>query len=457
MRTNGSWVGLFVSLAFFGLGWSAKKIDLVRVHRSFESIQFAVNSARDRSWSIEGEIEHIYPSYLPNESLTLVLKRSDLQSRFMKIHIDTPHKLLIEGTPISLAYGDGIRANLTDLSLIKDRLKGHLDHPNSLTIQTTGFRNKIRRRISPYLQGDALGLFEGLLWGDTSLLSRLRHEQFKAMGLVHLLAVSGMNMGGVFMLSSLLALGLLRIPGALTKLSFLKLTGFIYTLLGGGYLYLAGFPVGLIRAFMMGWFPMIGWVLKGGSYSLTALFATFLGILFIDPLALGNYSFRLSFLSTYALLIAISLWNRLGTSWSRYPRPSLFRGPLAYTSSLIFISMFITVILAPYLVYAFGEAPLAASFLNVLFVPLTELILFPIAFIDCLLAMVFPSFLEYPARLFAICTGLAFRMVESFYPIEWLQRISLILNPKAVHLNLYYGVMVLCSAALMKKSAKWQS
>lgn len=456
-RIYGSWAGVWVGLAFFALGWGSQTMGLIRAESSFKALEKALSSERGTTWRVNARIERIFLETLGGGSMVLVLKPSVLKTGSLKLFIDSPIRLFIEGVPFRLAIGDRVHLSLSRLSINKGLIKGYNPDPKALVIVKPGLRGRVRNRVSPYVQGDALGLFEGLLWGDTSLLSRIRYEQFKGMGLVHLLAVSGMNMGGVFFLSSLISTGLSRLPGVTKNFYSFRLTGFFYTLIGGGYLYLAGFPVGLIRAFLMGLFPMIGWALKGSLFSFMALFAAFLVLVFVDSQFLEDYSFRLSFLSACALLVAVSLWKMLGSVWPQYKGSFFCRGPLVYVASLTFVSVFITLTLAPYLVYAFGEAPLGASLLNVLFVPLTELLLFPLAFIACLLAMMAPAISEYPALLFGSCAELAFRLMEALYPLEGLQKTSLILNPKPVHLNLYYGALILCCASLMKKSAKWKN
>jgi ComEC/Rec2-related protein len=454
-RISGFRTGVLVGLVFFAIGWSSHKIEYIRADRSFNVLKKTVSSELGATWMVNGMIERISMPTLKGGSMVLVLKPSVLQTDSLKLLIGSPLRLFIENSSFNLAIGDRVYLSLTGLSIGKGFIKAYNADHKALGIARPGLRSKIRDRVSLYLLDDAIGLFEGLLWGDTSLLSRLRYEQFKGMGLVHLLAVSGMNMGGVFFMSSLLSTGISFIPGVLRNFSFLRLMSLMYTFIGGGYLYLAGFPVGLMRAFLMGWLSLIGWAIKGGSFSFVALFVAFLGLVLINPQFLGDYSFRLSFLSTYALLVAISLWRTLSSLWLKPKWPFLCRWPVAYVVSLTFVSVFITLTLAPYLTYAFGEAPLGASLLNLLFIPLTELILFPLAFIACLLAIAIPAISEYPAWLFKLCAELTFRLMEALYPLEWLQKTSLILNLKAVHLNLYYGALLLCCVILLKKSDKW--
>ena len=322
----------------------------------------------------------------------------------------------------------------------------------ALHIKSMGVRGGVREAVQARMKGDAIGLFEGLLWGDTSMLSRLRLEQFRGTGLVHLLAVSGMNIGGVLLLSSLFVGGLTRIPGALRVVSSQRLFLASYATIGIAYLLLAGFPEGLTRAYTMGGIALLGFMSGSESRAIQALFLAFFVIVLGNPYVVSEVSFQLSFMSTWAVIASTGLWRAI----QRRIRGVPTGGPMGYLLALSFTSLFVTLTLAPYLTCLFGEAPLGSSVLNLAFIPLTELVLFPLAAVACLSSFVFPPMAALLAWCFDILASCSLSLMGRVYSLAWVQKSSLILNLSPVHLNLFYGGWLVGSLWLLKRARAWQ-
>jgi len=131
-------------------------------------------------------------------------------------------------------------------------------------------------------------------------------------------------------------------------------------------------------------------------------------------------------------------------------------GAFRYLLALSFTSLFVTLTLAPYLTYLFGEAPLGSTVLNLAFIPLTELVLFPLAAVVCLFSFVFPPMAALLAWCFDVLAAFSLSLMGRLYSVGWVQKSSLILNLSPVHLNLFYGWWLVGSLWLLKKARAWQ-
>ena len=386
-------------------------------------------------------------------STVFILNPLVLDNGYYRTKISFPFPVRVVGNVPRVVMGDWVSfGNLMHSGSEWNPRKFPGLESTAVHIVDRGVRTGVREAVQARMKGDALGLFEGLLWGDTSMLSRLSLEQFRGTGLIHLLAVSGMNIGGVLLLSSILVGGLARIPGVLRAVSSQRLFLASYVMIGIAYLLLAGFPAGLTRAYMMGGMALLGFMSASESRAMQALFVAFFVIVLWSPSVVSEVSFQLSFLSTFAVIVSAGLLRAI----QRRIRGVPTGGAMRYLLALSFTSLFVTLTLAPYLTYLFGEAPLGSSVLNLAFIPLTELVLFPLAAVACLSSFVFPPMAALLAWCFDVLAACSLSLMGRLYSVAWVQKSSLILNLSPVHLNLFYGVWLVGSFWLLKKARAWQ-
>ena len=429
------------------------RLESYRVRSASQSLIKLFASWKYSQWQGEGRVAKMAFSSADKPSTVLIMNPLVLDNGYCRTKIFLPFPVRVVGNAPRVAMGDWVSF-------------GHLMHSGSgwnsrklpgletmaVGIKNRGVRRGIREAVQARMKGDALGLFEGLLWGDTSMLSRLRLEQFRGTGLIHLLAVSGMNIGGVLLLSSLFVGVLARIPGVLGVVSSQTLFLALYAMIGIAYLLLADFPVGLTRAYMMGGMALLGFMSASESRAMQMLSVAFFVIVLGNPSVVSEVSFQLSFLSTCAVIVSAGLWRAI----QRRARGVPTGGAKRYLLALAFTSLFVTLTLAPYLIYLFGEAPLGSSVLNLVFIPLTELVLFPLAAVACLSSFVFPPMAALLAWCFNVTAACSLSLMGCLYSLAWVQKSSLILNLSPVHLNLFYGAWLVGSFWLLKKARAWQ-
>ena len=237
------------------------------------------------------------------------------------------------------------------------------------------------RLIDKYLAPQEAGLLKGLLFGDTSTLSKETESDFRDAGVLHVLAVSGANLGML----------LLFIWGVLNCFHFsytrLYLVAAPLVLL---YLWVVGFEVSLVRASLIFFFVTVGllcaergWILKRWADPLQGLAAAALVLLWLAPESLFDVSFQLSFAATGAiLLVVLFLWPWL----DKRLRPSKIKVTseqfpwtwrvVRWLTNFILISLAAQIGVAPFLAYHFDRFYGPISLLaNLAIVPLVTVAL----------------------------------------------------------------------------------
>ena len=210
----------------------------------------------------------------------------------------------------------------------------------------TRLRDHIDRSVRGVLPEPHGALLSAILIGKRSSLPGDLRDDFLASGLIHVVAISGFNI-------TLVALGVRRMAGWLIGRYSVLLAMLALPL----YAALAGGEPSVVRATLMGELILLAWLIGRDTDALTALAAAAVAIVLVDPAALSDVGFQLSFAGTLGLvLIAPGLAEWLKTR-ARIPR--LAAEPLAVTATA---SLMVTPIIA----HTFERLQLAAIPANLL-------------------------------------------------------------------------------------------
>ncbi|MGH9184212.1 MAG: ComEC/Rec2 family competence protein, partial [Acidimicrobiales bacterium] len=208
--------------------------------------------------------------------------------------------------------------------------------------------NGLRRTLvdgTGSLSEDSRALFSGLVLGDDRDQSPVVEDDFRAAGLVHLLAVSGQNVAFVLVLVGplLQRLGLrLRLVAGITAIAFFAVVW--------------RFEPSVLRAAAMASVGSVADALGREASGLRLLALAVTGLVLVDPLLVASVGFQLS---VGASLGIVTLARRLG---DLLPGPSWLARPLGVT-------MAAQLGVAPVLVPVFGGLPVASLPANLLAVP----------------------------------------------------------------------------------------
>lgn len=152
------------------------------------------------------------------------------------------------------------------------------------------------------IKGEEGRLAAAMLLGDKSSLTDLMYRNFSRAGLSHYLAVSGLHVSIITGVVSFLLLKL-RIKRWMRNL--------LIALFAAGYLFLLGFPVSAVRSVAMLLIVFFAYSMGDSSDSLNALGIAAVIIVLIEPLAVFDTSFILSFCATLGIVCFMPLFNGL--------------------------------------------------------------------------------------------------------------------------------------------------
>lgn len=214
----------------------------------------------------------------------------------------------------------------------------------------TGLHLAASRRLAAKVgTGDAGAVVRAMTVGDRSALGSELRACYARSGMSHLLAVSGLHTGIVFVLLNVVLwwLPLVRRGHVLRNV---LVVAAVWT-----YVASAGFPASAVRAAVM--CTLLQAALAAGSEyaALNALGAAAAGMLLWNPAWLGDISFRLSFVAVAAILAwGVPLCRRLRT---RY-------GVLNRVVDALAIGFAASLATAPLVSHTFGLVPLAGVVLS---------------------------------------------------------------------------------------------
>lgn len=206
-----------------------------------------------------------------------------------------------------------------------------------------------------------IAISEALLYGYDKDMDAAIIDAYTKTGTLHVLAVSGMHVGMIFML-----LGLFLKP--LEKRKSGKIMAAIVQLIGiWAYSLLCGFTPSILRATVMFSFVIIGKQIKRGGNTFNSLAASAQFLLLFDPNMLFNVGFQLS----YAAVLGI-----LGF----YPRLYFlfeFKHRIADEIwKIIAVSIAAQTLTLPMSIFYFHQLPNYFLLANLLIIPLTSLIIY---------------------------------------------------------------------------------
>ena len=233
-------------------------------------------------------------------------------------------------------------------------------------------RQRLGQQLNKFVPAEA-GIYQALLIGERAGLSQETKKNFKACGIVHLLAISGIHMGLLalaitFTITWLLKRSqwiLLNIPITKTA-ALLSLPPLLL------YALIAGFHPPAVRALIMVT-VFIGALVVNRQWSIinnTAVAA--LLILSINPALLYTASFQLSFAAIISIALFVPYLSKIIKSgpFDKDHRPKIGRRLFNWCLFSILISIIAMAGTAPILVYHFNQISLISPLATLLVEPL---------------------------------------------------------------------------------------
>lgn len=249
------------------------------------------------------------------------------------------------------------------------------------------FALKIREEIMLFyesigFQGDNLAVLSALTLGYQDTLSDDLKQGFRSTGTVHILSVSGLHVGIIFSIISLL-LSFIRRGSR-----FYPIRPLLIILLLWCYAFITGLPPSVIRAStMLTMFCLADLLGQRKHNSLNSLFVAALVMLLYNPFWLFDIGFQLSFISVLSILVLHRRMVKLIACPNRV---------IAFVWNLLCLSLVAQLATFPLCLYYFGTFPTYFFIANLIIVPLVSLITYAVGLVvvALVIGLALPMYIE---------------------------------------------------------------
>ncbi|HRA98887.1 MAG TPA: DNA internalization-related competence protein ComEC/Rec2 [Ignavibacteria bacterium] len=217
--------------------------------------------------------------------------------------------------------------------------------------------------IDTLLSGDNASYLKGLVTGERSDISDETKEAFINAGVMHLIAVSGLNVAYVIIFVNIL-LSLLRVP--------FKYRIYITCLFLIFYCMFTGSPASILRATIMGITVLMSFVFERKIYFYNFIGVSAMCLLIFDTRLLFDTGFILSYAATFSMVI---IYNRFEKSFLhnlKSPKTK-FKKIVSWISVLFFTSLAAQIGTLPLTSLYFGKISFISLLANVVAVPLANI------------------------------------------------------------------------------------
>lgn len=225
-------------------------------------------------------------------------------------------------------------------------------------------RRFIMSVIDASLSGQPAALLKALLLGARGELDENIQQHFINVGVIHVLAVSGLHVG--FVLAGLLGfLSFLRLP-TLWRIVLASICLIFYA-------FLTGLKPSIVRATIMALIYLFGLLLQRRTHVLNTMAIAAFVILCISPLSLFEAGFQLSFVAVLGIVLIYDRFDKLLRPWLNSIRER-GRVVLIWMIKLFAVSLAAQIATLPLTVYYFSRFSLIAFFANLFVIPVVAII-----------------------------------------------------------------------------------
>jgi competence protein ComEC len=273
-------------------------------------------------------------------------------------------------------------------------------------------KDRAREAIARLVPDPEASLLQGILLGIRSGIPADLYEDYNAAGTSHIIVISGSNIAFV---AALFTLTFGRMLGR-RRAYWFTLAGIIL------YVLLVGAEAAVVRAGLMGGLLITALYLGRRSTAYVSLFASAFVLTLLQPAALWDVSFQLSFAATLSLILFAPPLERLFERGQARLAPSAgvasegqARPGLRLLNDALILTLAAQVLTLPLIVYHFGRLSLVAPLANLLILPVQPPIM-ALGGAATLVALL--SFLEPLARVLAWVPWLCLAYCDAV--VRWL-------------------------------------
>jgi competence protein ComEC len=242
-----------------------------------------------------------------------------------------------------------------------------------------------------------------MITGDEGGLDAAGSQRFRDAGVAHVLSVSGLHLAVVALLGfAAVRRAWAAVPALAMRVEPARMGALVAAPVAIGFTMMTGGEVATVRALVVVLVVLAGAATTRRARVIDALGAAGLVILAVQPFALLDPSFQLSFAAAATLALAMrgpqqaaggaSGAGGAGVWPAAWPRArALLRRMMRALRGLAWASLWITLATAPLTALAFGTVPTGGLLANLPVIPLTELVIVPLGILGLGLAAVWSA------------------------------------------------------------------
>ncbi|MCL7746876.1 DNA internalization-related competence protein ComEC/Rec2 [Halalkalibacter alkaliphilus] len=223
------------------------------------------------------------------------------------------------------------------------------------------------QKIEQNISSDFSGIMSALVFGERIMMDGELLEAYQRLGVIHLLAVSGLHVGMIVAASFYM---LIRI--GVTRERSMEVLLFVLPI----YSVIAGAAPSVIRAALMSMVVLLFMRMKLRIPPLLGIVVVYLAYVFYNPFIIFQLGFQLSFLVSFSLITSAPIIQR------RYNHTGF---------QLVAITMVSQLISFPIILLHMYEIPILSLPLNVVYIPFISLFVLPLTFISFFISFFLPT------------------------------------------------------------------
>ena len=238
------------------------------------------------------------------------------------------------------------------------------EHSNDFSIRKAAFacRSKLIDNLRKQLgEGQEYAVAAALLIGEDDFVDQPLMQAFTATGTLHVLSVSGMHVGLIYMLLAAL-LGRLENKKGWRTGYFILLYGFLWS-----YAMITGLSAPVVRSAMMLSLVLSGKLLERKSPVLNTLAGSFFLLMVINPFWITETGFQLSYLAVFGIMALHPMLLK------QLEVPNIW---LHRIWELVSVSLCAQIITFPVSLYYFGQFPNYFLISNLIIIPVSTLAIY---------------------------------------------------------------------------------
>jgi competence protein ComEC len=322
-----------------------------------------------------------------------------------------------------------------------------LSNKPSLADRVRYFPEKLRQRIAAEINVTIpprlSGLYRAILLGDRSGVDGKLQEQFKAAGVMHILAISGIHMGVLGTLLFFLFYQVMRLSEALLLRIRIRKAAALLTLpVLLFYSSITGLNAPVIRAVIMSSIVITALCIDRKKSSPELFSGAALGILLYSPLQLFTASFQLSFSAVAAILFILPDIKKIISPHRKNEHTESFPASCgAWIATALLVSLVATLATSPISLYYFNRLSFVGPVANLVIEPLLCLWSLLFGFLSLPFFFILPSIGEFLLKTGSYGLTAAIECVRFFSALSFSD--FYLPTPPVILIFLYYPALYL--------------